>query len=168
MSDIFAFRLATSWARSDMVGSACDLSTSLCCCKCDSCCGCVVLENGVARSCSDLFTLPSERCPAALVLLIADAVAAAAIAAVVASRTASQNLPCIRSRTVGTATLFFDIDPGPYRNEHRSRARSFVVLPHPFYSWVWVRDGGLIFCLMPGRLLVGDTTPTAQVAMVHI
>ncbi|GBP47205.1 hypothetical protein EVAR_38317_1 [Eumeta japonica] len=39
----------------------------------------------------------------------------------------------------------------------RISVRSWVFLTL-FFSWVWVRDGGLIFCLMPGRLLVGDTT----------
>ncbi|GBP54631.1 hypothetical protein EVAR_35893_1 [Eumeta japonica] len=49
-----------------------------------------------------------------------------------------------------------------------NRSGSFVRgLPHP-YLRVRVRDGGLIFCLMPGCLLVGDTTPTAQVAMVRL
>ncbi|GBP86423.1 hypothetical protein EVAR_61122_1 [Eumeta japonica] len=37
----------------------------------------------------------------------------------------------------------------------------------PSFFRVRVRDGGLICCLMPGRLLVGDTTPTDLVAMVR-
>ncbi|GBP82600.1 Signal recognition particle subunit SRP72, partial [Eumeta japonica] len=35
----------------------------------------------------------------------------------------------------------------------------------PSFLRVQVRDGGLIFCLKPGRLLVGDTTPTVLVVV---
>ncbi|GBP30396.1 hypothetical protein EVAR_18195_1 [Eumeta japonica] len=38
----------------------------------------------------------------------------------------------------------------------------------PSFLRVQVRDGGLIFRLKPGRLLVGDTTPTDQVGMVTL
>ncbi|GBP67380.1 hypothetical protein EVAR_43663_1 [Eumeta japonica] len=38
----------------------------------------------------------------------------------------------------------------------------------PSFLRVQVRDGGLIFRLKPGRLLVGDTTPTDQVRMVTL
>ncbi|GBP16292.1 hypothetical protein EVAR_93659_1 [Eumeta japonica] len=41
--------------------------------------------------------------------------------------------------------------------------RSWVV--HAFPFWSQVRDGGLICCLMPRRLLVGDTTPMDPVVM---
>ncbi|GBP58047.1 hypothetical protein EVAR_39763_1 [Eumeta japonica] len=49
----------------------------------------------------------------------------------------------------------------------RMRWRSFVRgASAPSYLWVQVRDGGLTVCLMPGRLLVGDTTPTVPVVVV--
>ncbi|GBP31306.1 hypothetical protein EVAR_31431_1 [Eumeta japonica] len=55
--------------------------------------------------------------------------------------------------------LFSDIDSGPYRNGHESLT-PFVRGTSTTFLLSQVRDEGLICCLMPGRPLVGDTTPT--------
>ncbi|GBP64307.1 hypothetical protein EVAR_88259_1 [Eumeta japonica] len=63
-------------------------------------------------------------------------------------------------RYVETATCF------PSLNSNGRRCSAFVRgFSTPSFLRVQVRDGGLIFCVKPGRLLVGDTTPTVLVVV---